>query len=81
MIRTDLALEARESFPEDDVEVKGVILKEEEKNGIKITTLEIKDERAAKAMNKPVGMYITIEVIICFRFFLAIHLFILTMHL
>ncbi len=62
MIRTDLALEARESFPEDDVEIKGVILKEEEKNGIKITTLEIKDERAAKAMNKPVGMYITIEV-------------------
>jgi len=61
MIRTDLALEARESFPDDDVEVKGVILKEEEKNGIKITTLEIKDERAAKAMNKPVGMYITIE--------------------
>lgn len=62
MIRTDLALEARESFPEDDVEVKGVILKEEEEEGIKITTLEIKDDRAANAMGKPVGMYITIEV-------------------
>lgn len=62
MIRTDLALEARESFPEDDVEVRGVILEEKEENGIKITTLEIKDERAAQAMHKPVGVYITIEV-------------------
>ncbi|MFA9463003.1 MAG: GPR endopeptidase [Velocimicrobium sp.] len=62
MIRTDLALEARESFPEDDVEVKGVILEEEEEGAIKITRLEIKDERAAKAMGKPVGIYITIEV-------------------
>lgn len=62
MIRTDLALEARESFPEDDVEVKGVILKEEEeKEGIKVTTLEIKDERASSAMGKPAGTYITIE--------------------
>ena len=62
MIRTDLALEIRESFPQDDVEVKGVILNEEEENGIKITTLEIKDDKAAKAMGKPVGMYITLEV-------------------
>lgn len=62
MIRTDLALEARESFPEDDVEVKGVVLKEEEeREGIKVTTLEIKDERASQAMGKPVGTYITIE--------------------
>ena len=28
-IRTDLALEARESFPNDDVEIKGVVLTEE----------------------------------------------------
>ncbi len=61
MIRTDLALEARERFPEDDVEVKGVILEEKEEKGIKITTLEIKDKRAAEAMGKPVGTYITIE--------------------
>ena len=27
--RTDLALEVRESFPEDDVEISGVILEEE----------------------------------------------------
>jgi spore protease len=62
-IRTDLALEVRESFPEDDVEIKGVILTEEidEKNNIRITTVEIKDDKGAKAMQKPIGTYITIE--------------------
>ena len=45
-IRTDLALEVRESFPEDDVEIKGVILTEDidEENKIRISTVEIKDE-------------------------------------
>jgi spore protease len=62
-IRTDLVLEARESFPEDDIEIKGVILTEEydEKNKIRVSTVEIKDERGAHAMQKPIGMYITIE--------------------
>lgn len=62
-IRTDLALEVRESFPEDDVEIRGVILTKEydEENDIHITTVEIKDERGAKAMQKPIGTYITIE--------------------
>lgn len=62
-IRTDLALEARESFPEDDVEIKGVILTEsyDEKNDIRVSTVEIKDDRGSKAMQKPIGTYITIE--------------------
>lgn len=62
-IRTDLALEVRESFPEDDVEIKGVILTEEfeDNNKIRISTVEIKDEKGAKAMQKPIGTYITIE--------------------
>lgn len=62
-IRTDLALEARESFPEDDVEIKGVILTEDidEKNHIRVSTVVIKDERGSKAMQKPIGTYITIE--------------------
>ncbi len=62
-IRTDLALEVRESFPEDDVEIKGVILTEDydEVNKIRVTTVEIKDEKGAKAMQKPIGTYITIE--------------------
>jgi len=62
-IRTDLALEVRESFPEDDVEIKGVILTEDhdEKNNIKVSTVVIKDEKGAKAMQRPIGTYITIE--------------------
>lgn len=62
-IRTDLALEVRESFPEDDVEIKGVVLEEDfdEQNKIRITTVEIKDEAGARAMGKPIGTYITIE--------------------
>lgn len=62
-IRTDLALEVRESFPEDDVEIKGVILTEDydEVNNIRVTTVEIKDEKGSKAMQKPIGTYITIE--------------------
>jgi len=62
-IRTDLALEAKESFPEDDVEVKGVGLTEEydEKNKVRVSTVIIKDEKGANAMQKPIGTYITIE--------------------
>ncbi len=62
-IRTDLALEMRESFPEDDVEIKGVILEEnyDEENNIRVSVVEIKDEKGAQAMQKPIGTYITIE--------------------
>ncbi|MDF2512009.1 MAG: hypothetical protein K0S04_1875 [Herbinix sp.] len=62
-VRTDLALEAKESFPDDDVEIRGVELTEnyDEKNKIKVSTVVIKDERAAKAMQKPMGTFITIE--------------------
>lgn len=62
-IRTDLALEVRESFPDDDVQIKGVILTEEydKKNKIRISNVVIKDQQGAKAMGKPIGTYITIE--------------------
>lgn len=61
--RTDLALEVRESFPEDDVEIKGVVLTKEEveDKDIMVTTLEIKDKHGEEAMGKPMGTYITIE--------------------
>ena len=63
MKRTDLALEVRESIPEDDKEIKGVILEKEKdkENGISVTRLIIKDLQGAKAMGKPIGTYITIE--------------------
>lgn len=61
--RTDLALEVRETFEEDNVEIQGVILKEDydEKKEIKVTTVVIKDQKGADAMGKPIGTYITIE--------------------
>lgn len=61
-VRTDLALEVRESF-EEDVEIKGVVVNEDynKKLDIKVTTVEIKDEHGAKMMGKPIGTYITIE--------------------
>ena len=62
-VRTDLALEAREKFQEDNVEIKGVRVEEErrEELEIKITTMAIETENGAKAMGKPKGTYITLE--------------------
>lgn len=61
--RTDLAIEVRESFPDDNVEIEGVILNEEcyLKEKMKVTTVEIKNELGAKQMKKPIGSYITLE--------------------
>lgn len=61
--RTDLALEVRESFPEDDVEIKGVELDEKTylDGRIRLTTVAIKNEQGQEQMNKPMGNYITIE--------------------
>lgn len=62
-IRTDLALEMRERFTEDNVEVKGVALTEDfcEDGKMRITRVEILDEHGAKVMKKPIGTYITVE--------------------
>lgn len=62
-IRTDLALEDKERFESDNVEVQGVSLKEDydEEREIKVTTVRIETENGAKVMRKPVGTYITME--------------------
>lgn len=62
-VRTDLALETREKFEEDNVEIKGVRVEEElvEESEIKITRMVIETENGAKAMGKPKGSYITLE--------------------
>ena len=61
--RTDLALEVRESFEEDDVEIRGVTLTEkyDEETNICVTTVVIKDDHGSDVMRKPIGTYITIE--------------------
>lgn len=61
-IRTDLALESRERLQKDRGMIRGVRFAEEQKErGIRISTLVIETENAAKAMGRPRGTYITIE--------------------
>lgn len=62
-VRTDLALEAKESFEEDDVEVRGVKIQEyaDEEREIYTTIVRIETENGARIMGKPVGTYITLE--------------------
>lgn len=61
--KTDLAMEVRESFPRNNVEIKGVILEKhvDKQCGAHITTVKIEDERGSQAMKKPMGCYVTIE--------------------
>lgn len=62
-IHTDLALEDKERFESDNVEISGVSVEEvyNEDKEIQITTVKIMTENGAKAMRKPVGTYITME--------------------
>jgi spore protease len=58
-----LALEARESFEEDDIKIRGVSIEEtyDEEQDIRVTKVHIETENGAKTMGKPVGTYITLE--------------------
>lgn len=62
-VRTDLALEARESITEADSELRGVRVEEYylEKEDIQVTKVMIDTKNAAKAMGKAVGTYVTME--------------------
>ena len=63
-VRTDLALEARESVQDSSGQIRGVKYEEENnKNaGIHVTKVTIETKNGAKAMGKPMGIYITLEV-------------------
>lgn len=62
-IRTDLALEARESIGDADSEMRGVRVEEyyKEQEDIQVTKVMIDTKNAAKAMGKPMGIYVTME--------------------
>lgn len=62
-VHTDLAVENREKFKGQNIEIAGVKLSEsyDKKNNVRITKVEIVDEQGAEAMCKPVGNYVTIE--------------------
>ena len=56
-IRTDLAVEARERFTEENVEVRGVEVREEynEEKEIRTTVVKITTENGARSMGRPQG--------------------------
>ena len=62
-IRTDLAVESKEKYEKDNVEIKGVAIQEkyEEALDLNTTVVRIQTEQGAKAMEKPKGTYITME--------------------
>lgn len=62
-VRTDLALEEKERFENDNVEIPGVVLEEEydEEFELRVTKVKIETEKGAKVMGKPVGIYLTLE--------------------
>lgn len=62
-MRTDLALEARESIRDADETLRGVNVEEyyHEKEDIRVTKVTIDTRNAAKAMGKPMGIYVTME--------------------
>ncbi len=61
MIRTDLAIENYEYLCEIAQEITGAETHETTKDDIKITTVKIDTDEAQKALGKPKGKYITIE--------------------
>ena len=63
-IRTDLALEAKEHLEKGREEMGGIRVREErdEAHRIYTTTVHIDTENSAKAIGKPTGCYITMEV-------------------
>lgn len=62
-IHTDLALEDKERYESDDVEISGVSVEEfyDDEHDIRVTEVKILTENGAKAMRKPIGTYITME--------------------
>lgn len=62
-IRTDLALEARESLDEDAEGLRGVSVEEsyDEESEVRVTRVVIETKNASKIMGKPIGTYVTLE--------------------
>ncbi|MGG4552679.1 GPR endopeptidase [Paenibacillus humicus] len=62
-VRTDLAVESKElAETVHGAPVTGIHEEVEEQNGIKITRLDVKDERASRQIGRLVGHYVTLEV-------------------
>ena len=62
-VRTDLALEAKESVCEEESRLHGVKVEEEyqKEEDIRITRVTVDTMNAARVMGKPMGVYVTME--------------------
>lgn len=62
-VRTDLALEARESIEDRAEGLHGVVVEEhyEESSDVHITKVIVETKNGAKMLGKPMGVYITLE--------------------
>lgn len=62
-MRTDLALEVRESISDADSRLRGVRVEEyyHDEEDVRVTKVMIDTKNAAKVMGKPVGIYVTME--------------------
>ena len=62
-IRTDLALEAKEIYENDQqsTEIPGVKVENKDLKNCKVSIVEVIDEQGSKIMNKGIGKYITLE--------------------
>ncbi len=63
-VRTDLAVEEQESFSGEEGEIRGVSLRKWHHRGshIRMTEVSVMNEEGARAMGKPVGTYLTLDV-------------------
>ena len=61
-IRTDLALENRQMYKENQGgEAPGILMKQRQHGGMRVTEIHVMDQRGSQALEKPPGRYITIE--------------------
>lgn len=62
-MRTDLALEVRESISDGDSRLRGVRVEEyyHDEEDVRVTKVMIDTKNAAKVMGKPIGIYVTME--------------------
>lgn len=64
-VRTDLAVEAHALWREsagETTRLKGVAAREEQAEGMAVTRVEILDQEGARALGKPEGTYLTLDV-------------------
>lgn len=59
--RTDLALEAHELRRNEAQALDGAALRERERHGVRVRVVEVTNAAAARALGKPEGVYVTLE--------------------